>query len=118
MNAYIPTFIFFGCVIFITGISLALSFLFSSKETSQKKYEPYESGILTETHLLQERFSLHHYLVALMFLIFDVGVVFFYPWAVVAKKIGLFALFEMGFFLVVLSIGFIYVWRKGGLRWE
>jgi len=79
---------------------------------------PYESGIQTETHLLQERFPLRHYLVGLMFLVFDIEVIFLYPWAVIGKKIGAFAFYEMTFFLVALLVGFAYVWRKGGLQWE
>ena len=75
---------------------------------------PYESGIQTQTHLLQERFLLRHYLVALIFLVFDIEVIFLYPWAVVGKRIGPFAFYEMLFFLVALIVGFIYVWRKRG----
>lgn len=79
---------------------------------------PYESGIQTETHLLQKRFSLRHYLVALLFLLFDIEVIFLFPWAVVAREIGPFAFWEMAFFLAVLLVGFAYVWKKGGLEWE
>jgi NADH-quinone oxidoreductase subunit A len=79
---------------------------------------PYESGILTETHLLQKRFPLKHYLVALIFLLFDIEVIFLFPWAVVAKEIGPFAFWEMSFFLLILLIGFSYVWKKGGLEWH
>lgn len=79
---------------------------------------PYESGIITQTNLLQERFPLRHYLVALIFLVFDVEVIFMYPWAVIAKEIGPFAFYEMLFFLIVSSVGFAYVWKKQGFKWE
>lgn len=79
---------------------------------------PYESGIQTETHLLQKRFPLRHYLVALIFLVFDIEVIFLYPWAAVAKQMGAFAFYEMAFFLLALLVGFAYVWRKKGLEWE
>lgn len=79
---------------------------------------PYESGIRTETHLMQERFPLRHYLVALIFLVFDIEVIFLYPWAVISKTIGAFAFYEIAFFLVVLLVGLGYVWRKGGLNWD
>lgn len=79
---------------------------------------PYESGILTQTHLLQKRFPIRHYLVALLFLLFDIEVIFLFPWAVVAKEIGAFAFWEMAFFLAALLVGFAYVWKKGGLEWE
>lgn len=79
---------------------------------------PYESGIQTETHLLQKRFPLRHYLVGLIFLVFDIEVIFLYPWAVVGKSIGPFAFYEMAFFLSILLVGFLYIWRQGGLEWE
>jgi NADH:ubiquinone oxidoreductase subunit 3 (subunit A) len=92
--------------------------MISPKKGGKSKYMPYESGIQTETHLLQERFPMHHYLVALIFLVFDVEVIFLYPWAVVGKMLGSFAFYEMTFFLVTLLVGFAYVWRKKGLQWE
>ncbi len=79
---------------------------------------PYESGIQTETNLLQKRFPLRHYLVGLLFLVFDIEVIFLYPWAVVGKSIGIFAFYEIAFFLLTLAVGFAYVWKKGGLEWE
>lgn len=118
MIEYFPVYIYFGLVVAITLVVLAMTALFPSKKTSPVKFMPYESGIHTETHLLQERFTLHHYLVALMFLVFDIEVVFLYPWAVIAKQVGPFAFYEMIFFLIVLSAGFAYAWRKGGLQWE
>lgn len=82
------------------------------------KFMPYESGIQTQTHLLQKRFPLRYYLIALIFLVFDVEVIFLYPWAVVAKHIGPFAFYEMAFFLAALLVGLTYIWRKGGFQWE
>lgn len=118
MSNFFPVYLYFGLVVFVTCVTLGLSSLFESNRNEPTKFMPYESGIKTETHLFQERFSLHHYLVALIFLIFDIEVIFMYPWAVVAKQIGSFAFYEMCFFVVVLTVGFIYVWRKGGLQWE
>jgi NADH-quinone oxidoreductase subunit A len=110
--------LYFGLVLLITLIVLAVSALFSSNKSVKSKFAPYESGIKTETHLLQERFPLRHYLVALLFLVFDVEVIFLYPWAVVGKTIGPFAFFEMAFFLIAIVVGLAYIWRKGGLQWE
>lgn len=118
MSDYIPVYIYFGLVALITIATLGASTLFPPKRTTPVKYLPYESGIQTETRLLQERFPLHHYLAALLFLVFDIEVVFFYPWAVIGKKIGAFAFYEMVFFLAALFVGYAYVWRKGGLQWE
>jgi NADH-quinone oxidoreductase subunit A len=118
MSDYFPVYVYFGLILFVTLTVLGLSAIFSSNKTSLTKFMPYESGITTETHLLQERFTLHHYLVALMFLVFDIEVVFLYPWAAVGKQIGAFAFYEMAFFLAAMLVGFMYVWRKGGLQWE
>ena len=97
---------------------LLLSNVVAPKRQVKTKYLPYESGMITKTRLLQQRFPLRYYLVGLLFLVFDIEVIFLYPWAVVAKEIGVFAFYEMVFFLVTLLIGFGYVWRKGGLQWE
>lgn len=118
MSDFFSVYIYFGLILLVTLMVLGVSALFSSKKGSPVKFMPYESGIQTETHLLRERFPLHHYLVALIFLVFDIEVIFLYPWAVIAQKIGPFAFYEMIFFLVALLVGFAYVWRKGGLQWE
>ena len=118
MSDFFPIYIYFALCLCITVVVLALSGIFPSKRTSKVKFMPYESGIQTETHLLQERFPLRHYLVGLMFLVFDIEVIFLYPWAVIAKTIGPFAFYEMLFFIIAILIGFAYVWKKGGLEWE
>jgi NADH-quinone oxidoreductase subunit A len=115
---YLPVYVYFGLVVVVTLIVLGVSALFPSKKGSPVKFMPYESGISTETHLLHERFTMHHYLVALMFLVFDIEVIFLYPWAVIGKQLGAFAFYEMLFFLAALLVGFAYAWRKGGLQWE
>lgn len=118
MSDFFPVHVYFVLTLVVTVVVLGLSGLFPSKKTSKTKFMPYESGIQTETHLLQKRFPLRHYLVALMFLVFDIEVIFLYPWAAVAKQIGAFAFYEMAFFLLALLVGFAYVWRKRGLEWE
>lgn len=118
MTEFYPVYIYFGLVAAVALITLSVSALFPSIRSSRTKFMPYESGIQTQTSLLQERFPLRHYLVALIFLIFDIEVIFLYPWAVIARKLGPFAFYEMAFFLVALLVGFAYVWRKGGLEWE
>lgn len=118
MSDFFPVYVYFGLALFVTLAVLVLSALIPSNKRTPIKFLPYESGIQTETHLLQERFPLRHYLVALIFLIFDVEAIFLYPWAVVSKHLGPFAFYEMLFFLIALLIGLVYVWRKGGLEWE
>lgn len=118
MVDYFAVYVYFGLVFVVTLIVLGASSLFPSRKTSLSKFMPYESGISTQTNLLHERFTLHHYLVALMFLVFDIEVIFLYPWAAIAKQMGAFAFYEMTFFLAALLVGFAYVWKKGGLQWE
>ena len=118
-SEYFSVYVYFLLVAAITLATLGVTAaVFPSKKKPGAKYEPYESGILTQTRLLQERFPLRHYLVGLIFLVFDIEVIFLYPWAVVGKELGLFAFYEMAFFLVALLAGFLYIWKKGGLEWE
>lgn len=118
MPEFYPVYIYLGLVFVVTLVMLGATWIFPTAKDAKAKFLPYESGILTETHLLQKRFPLRHYLVALIFLLFDIEVIFLFPWAVVGKQIGAFAFYEMAFFLIVLMIGFAYVWKKGGLEWE
>jgi NADH-quinone oxidoreductase subunit A len=118
MTEFFAVYVYFGLVLMITLTVVALSAIFPSNKSSPVKFMPYESGIITKTHLLKERFPIRHYLVALIFLVFDIEVIFLYPWAVIGKLIGPFAFYEMAFFLVALLVGFAYVWKKGGLNWE
>lgn len=118
MSEFFPIYIYTALVAVISLAVTALSGLFPSRASAKQKFFPYESGNITKTELLQERFPLHHYLVALIFLVLDIEVIFLYPWAVIAKKIGPFAFYEMTFFLIILLTGFAYIWRKGGLEWE
>lgn len=118
MSDFFPIYVYLALVVVVTAATLGVSIIFPSKRSSKVKFMAYESGMQTETHLLQQRFPLRHYLVALIFLVFDIEVIFLYPWAVVGKEIGPFAFYEMMFFLAALLVGFAYVWRKRGLEWE
>lgn len=118
MTSFFPVYLYFGLVLLVVLIVLGVSILWPSQRDTLTKFMPYESGIQTETHLLRERFPLRHYLVALIFLVFDIEVIFLYPWAVVGRSIGSFAFYEMVLFLIAMVVGLTYVWRKGGLQWE
>lgn len=118
MAEFYSVYVYLGLVLVMTLLMLGATCLFPAVKSTKTKFMPYESGIQTETHLLQKRFPLRHYLVALIFLVFDIEVIFLFPWAVVAKSIGAFAFYEMAFFLAVLGVGFAYIWKKGGLEWE
>ncbi|HVO69378.1 MAG TPA: NADH-quinone oxidoreductase subunit A [Aggregatilineaceae bacterium] len=82
-----------------------------------RKIEPYESG-MTPIGPAMRRFPVKFYLVAVLFILFDIEVVFFLPFAVVARQLGVFALVEMGVFIGILLIGYVYAWRRGALEWE
>ncbi len=101
----------------IAVIAIGLGELFGPKKRSSVKSEPYESGIAPigpGTRRMPVRF----YLIAVLFILFDIEVIFFLPWAVVFRQLGLFGLAEMAIFIVILLIGYIYAWKKGALEWE
>ncbi len=111
----IATMIFVATV--IAAIAIGLGEILGPKKKSKVKDEPYESGIAPigpGTRRMPVRF----YLIAVLFILFDIEVIFFLPWAVVFKQLGLFGLAEMVVFILVLLIGYIYAWKKGALEWE
>ena len=98
-------------------IAIGLGELFGPKRGSKVKNEPYESGMPTigpGTRRMPVRF----YLVAVLFILFDIEVIFFLPWAIVFRKLGTFGLIEMGIFIIILLVGYVYAWKKGALEWE
>ena len=97
--------------------SVVVSSIVGQKKLSKLKLSPYECGC-EPVGTARERFSIKFYLIAVLFILFDIEAVFLYPWAVLYKKLGLFGLVEMGVFVVILFVGYIYVWKKGALEWE
>ena len=98
-------------------IAIGLGELFGPKRKSKVKDEPYESGmpvIGPGTRRMPVRF----YLIAVLFILFDIEVVFFLPWAIVFRQLGLFGLVEMAIFIIILLVGYVYAWKKGALEWE
>ncbi len=118
MEQYFSIYLYFALVAALTLLITLVSALMPSIKDSPAKFLPYESGISSKTDLMHKRFPMRHYLVALLFLVFDIEVIFMYPWAVVAKEIGAFAFYEMGFFVAALFVGFAYAWKKRGLEWD
>ncbi len=96
--------------------TLLLSSVLGPRRPSKDKLSPYECGI-DPVGSARERFSVKFYLVAMLFIIFDIEIVFLYPWAVILNSLKLFGLVEMIFFLGILLVGLLYVWKKGGLEW-
>lgn len=97
--------------------SVCVSFLLGPRRPSPEKLSPYECG-MEPVGTARERVAVKFYLVAMLFIIFDMETVFLYPWAVVLKQLKLFGLIEMGIFLLILLVGYFYVWKKGGLEWD
>ena len=114
---YIPLLILLVLASGFAAIAIGVPSILGPKETNKQKLEPYESGIIPYADT-RRRFPVKYYLVAMLFLIFDIEVIFLYPWAAVLRDLRLFALLAMLPFLVVLIIGFIYEWRKGALEWD
>ncbi|MBI1871166.1 MAG: NADH-quinone oxidoreductase subunit A [Chlamydiae bacterium] len=102
---------------FIAFTLLTLASLLGPKRITKVKSEPFECGFEPMT-LPRGRFGVKFYLVAMLFIIFDVELVFLFPWAVIFKSLGLLGLMEMVAFLAVVVVGLVYAWRKGALEWE
>jgi NADH-quinone oxidoreductase subunit A len=117
---YLPFLILFIIAILFAGGAIALSRLFGPKRPSPRKLAPYESG-MEPIGGTRGRFQIRFYLVAMLFILFDIEIIFLYPWAVIFLSSGaakLFLFFEMLSFLFVLAVGYVYIWRKGALDWN
>src|SRR6266702_4297141 len=117
LGAYLPIIVLVVVAAMFGLISVTMSSLIGPKKPSALKLSPYESGC-EPVGTARERFSIKFYLIAMLFILFDIEAVFLYPWAILYKKLGLFGLVEMGVFIVILFVGYIYVWKKGALEWE
>ena len=98
-------------------IAIGMGNLFGPKKPSAEKSMPYESG-MTPYGEGTRRLPVRFYLIAVLFILFDIEVVFFLPWAIVFRQLGLFGLIEMVVFIVILLVGYVYAWKKGALEWE
>jgi len=114
---YLPIFVFFFIALAFGLVTIIAGYLVRPKNTYEAKLNPYESGILPETDARQQ-FPLRYYLIAMLFVLFDIEIVFLYPWAVSFNKIGVFALIEMILFMLILFVGYFYAWKKGALEWD
>lgn len=117
LNQYLPLVILTVLAIGLAGLVVGIGHLFGPRRPSPRKSVPYESG-MRPIGPGTRRMSVHYYLVAVLFILFDIEVVFFLPWAVVFRQLKLFGLIEMFIFIVILLVGYIYAWKKGALEWE
>ncbi len=117
LTEYLPVLIFFLIAFAIAVIAVVASWIVAPQRPDSEKLSPYECGFEPFDDS-RGRFDVRFYLVALLFIVFDLEVAFLFPWAVSLGDIGLFGFWSMIFFLVILTVGFIYEWRKGALEWE
>jgi NADH-quinone oxidoreductase subunit A len=97
---------------------LALSAFLGPKFRSRTKQLPFECGAVSVGDITEQRFNVRFYLVAMVFILFDIEIIFMYPWAIVLPELGVFALVEMLVFMAILTVGLIYVWKKGVFNWN
>ena len=114
---YIPIAVLIALATIVAFVAVGLGHLFGPRRPSVRKGEPYESG-MRPYGSGQRRVPVHFYLIAVLFILFDIEIIFLLPWAVVLREIKLFGLIEMVVFIGVLLIGFVYAWKKGALEWE
>ncbi|HLJ90104.1 MAG TPA: NADH-quinone oxidoreductase subunit A [Candidatus Angelobacter sp.] len=114
---YIPLLIQVLVAIVLATVMIVLSHLLGKHRWTAAKHTPYECGI-NPTGDAQQRFSVKFYLVAMLFILFDIEAVFLYPWAVVARKLAMFGFWEMLVYIGLVLVGFFYIWKKGILDWN
>ncbi len=117
LNNYLTIIIFLAIALILSLGFLVLNFAFSPKNPDPEKLSAYECGFEPFNDSRME-FDIRFYLVAILFIIFDLEIAFLFPWAITLGNIGLFGFLSMMLFLFILTIGFIYEWKKGALDWE
>jgi len=117
LQEYIPILIFLAVGVLVGVVPVALGWLLAPNKPDSAKLSPYECGFeaFEDTRM---KFDVRYYLVAILFIIFDLEIAFLFPWAIVLEEIGMFGFLSMMLFLGILVVGFIYEWMKGALEWE
>lgn len=117
LGNYLPILVFFGIAVALSIVMIGLSWLRGVSKPDPEKNSAYECGFDAFSES-RSKFDVRFYIIALLFIIFDLEIAFLFPWAVTLGNIGLFGFWSMIIFLGVLTIGFIYEWKKGALEWE
>ena len=117
MLEYVAIAVMVALATLIALIAIGLGTIFGPRKPSKEKSMPYESG-MTPYGEGTRRMPVRFYLIAVLFILFDIEVVFFLPWAITFRQLGLFGLFEMIVFIAILLVGYVYAWKKGALEWE
>ncbi len=119
MNPFLPILVLMGVAAVLTIGGVATSVIVGPKRYNQAKLEAYECGIEPTPHAIGGgRFPIKYYLVAMTFIIFDIEVVFLYPWAVSFAEVAMYGLVAMVAFLLLITVPFVYEWRRGGFEWD
>mgnify|MGYP002382191009 CR=1 FL=1 len=117
LTEYLAIILFLVISLGLGLVLLVLPFVIAPVKPDAEKLSAYECGF-NAFEDARMKFDVRYYLIAILFIIFDLEIAFLFPWAVVFKQIGIVALIEMGLFLALLVVGFVYVWKKGALEWE
>jgi NADH-quinone oxidoreductase subunit A len=117
LTAYIPIAILIGLAVVLGFLVIGLGMLFGPRRPTYRKSQPYESG-MEPYGPGTRRISVRYYLIAVLFILFDIELIFFLPWAIVFRKLGAGGLVGMFLFIGVLLVGYIYAWKRGALEWE
>ncbi len=117
LNDYLPIAVLLLLSTGLAFLIIIFGHLIGPRRPSERKAAPYESG-MQPIGPGTRRMPVRYYLIAVLFILFDIEVVFFLPWAVVFRKLGIFGLIEMFIFILVLLVGYIYAWKMGALEWE
>ena len=117
LREYLPILVFIGVALVLAVVIVLASFVIARQLPDSEKLSPYECGFAPFDDA-RSKFDVRFYLVAILFIIFDLEVAFLFPWAITLGSLGLFGFWSMMVFLAVLTVGFIYEWKKGALEWE
>jgi NADH-quinone oxidoreductase subunit A len=113
---YVPIFIFIGIILVLIPLTLVIAKVVRPDNPNRTKLMPYECGI-DPIDNARGRYTVRFYIIAILFVVFDVETIFLFPWAVQFKALGMFGLVEMLVFLAILIVGYVWIWKKGALEW-
>lgn len=117
LTDYVPILVFALVAVGFLAVTLLAARLLRHRRSPATDTSPYECGNPAESFALDHRFSIRYYLIAVLFVVFDVETIFLYPWAVMFDQLALFGFIEMVVFLAILVVGYVYVWNRGALNW-
>ena len=117
LRSYLPALVFVALGVGVGGVFVTINQLLGPRRKSEAKFDPYECGLPSEVKS-GFRFGISFYLIAMLFILFDIEVIFLYPVAVQLRAFGSFALVETIVFIALLTVAFVYVWRRGALEWR